>query len=130
MTKVYLLMRGEYSDTTVEAVFSQKDEAERIASLDESDDFRIEEFELDEWKDWTYSTSYCAVAGIKTGEVINTSHHIHLHHPTRCEVRLFKNRDQILVQSPISPEHAAKVAAEKRQEFLRCQAIGTLPEWA
>lgn len=133
MAKVYVLTVGQYSDYRLIGVFSNRTDADQLISTGNpapSQCYNIHEVILDEKVGWVCGkvwTSRCALDG---GMSITGPPDTDFRRPSHCLVRFLTKRGEIEVESSISRQHAAKTAVEKRQEFLRCQAEGTLPEWA
>lgn len=134
MANVYLVTAGCYSDYRIEAAFSTKQHAEEFAAKynsDRSDNYEtaeVEEYELD------------AEVGAKIAEVYESQ--IHLHSGTIEEIGkktiLLRRGDDFY--GPVTPHanyaftvsedsqaHANKLAAEKRQEWLRLRAAAMIP---
>ena len=132
MTTVYLLTTGDYSDYTVEGVFSTEKAAQQAATKYDSGDADVTDFEVDamdvagrwlqytcqldadghqafavdHWRDPDYSSRVRRRHGeCWTGEVIRFSGY-----------------------SDRSAEDAYRLASEARQEWLRRKALGQLPE--
>lgn len=124
--KVFILTRGSYSDYQIIGVFSTFELANHAkAILNESEINDPEEFELDPpyqpEKDFTLGNTYKVTIYKNNGEIFKWANYLNLQnvyrHPTDCIIRIYSN--EIWVCSPISFEHAEKVAIEQRQKYLR-----------
>lgn len=125
--KVYVAFQGEYSDRGCLGVFSTREAAEAIG-VGAPDAFDVQEFELDELVGASYGPTWTASIDLRTGEVTQPSRaYPRLRLPGgRCEFEPEDYLDTDLyflwVHSPISQEHAVKVAIEKRQEWFRARS--------
>ncbi len=138
MTRVYVLTRGEYSDYRVFGVFSSPGAIEAFrANLheDRRGDFNDpEEFEVDGCLMLEYRPRWRAVIELEGGEILGTyDQGISLTHPSEVVARETyafipghpgRYVPALEASSPISREHAVKVATEKRQEWLRTRSTG------
>lgn len=127
MAKVYLLTDGCYSDFHVVGVFSTKARAdEAMANLRARTDGRgggdedVEEYELDALVGFRRGPVYTATIEEESGEVHETGWggQEGFRHPEAAAVSR-PGGGRIYVTSPLSIDHATKVAIEKRQEWLR-----------
>lgn len=119
--KVYVLTTGSYSDTSIVGVFSSR-EAAVAAGTGDSEVNDPEEYELDERAEHRYGPTWSVFFRKETGGLEPQRHAWQkIRHPSACEIQ--DNQYGIFVASPISAEHALKVAAEKRQEWLRMKAV-------
>lgn len=131
---VYLVSHGEYSDYTIDGVFSSEEKAQ--AYIDAFPDSQIQRYGesrgieplvVDECvgHEWGH-THECRIS-CKSGEIDRDWTHSHreMRHPTECEIDEYDHEDDhyICVESPISMDHAKKVAVEKRQEWLRVKNL-------
>lgn len=135
--KVWVLTSGEYSDYRIEGIFSSREAAERILLRARADKYATEfndpeGYEVDALADHTYGPSFRMLMRLDTGEAMEGyTSSPELRHPGRCEVEfrdIAWSRDEhavpcVCVTSPISREHAVKVAVEKRQEWLRTRDL-------
>lgn len=119
--KVWLIESGDYSNHYVAGVFSSKEKALEAKTLrDNSDDRAPMEWEVDELLGWETGPVFHASIRAETGEINAYSEDRVFRHPTRCEINEFiSHGGWCNVKSPISEDHARKVAIEKRQEWLR-----------
>lgn len=122
--KVFVLCEGEYSGRFIRGVFSTMEAAEAAAAGNGSGT-DIEEHTLDEFGGWSYRAESQAIVDLKSGEIrANDWTYPSFRSPTReCVVEVSKYF--VSVFSPVSKEHAIKVAVEKRQEWLRTQGRPT-----
>jgi hypothetical protein len=119
MGHVYLLTEGDYSDYHIYGIFSTRAAAEEIAA--ESPDLEIEEYELDALVGKSYGPVWRAVIFKQDGRMpYEPSKYRMIRHPTGVIVGEYDQH--FVVDSPISAEHAVKVAIEKRQGWLRNRA--------
>jgi hypothetical protein len=127
--KVYVLTDGAYSDYYIAAVFSSLEALEsavkaRGDSLSDYNDPEV--FEVDEWGGFQDLPAHEVTISIPTGEILGVyTSAPYWRHPDRCESRIYESAPHgrcIVVVSPVSVEHAIKVAVEKRQEYLRSAA--------
>lgn len=130
--KVYVLSYGEYSGWHIEGIFSSLEALEKgKAKLigDGKDVYNDpDEYELDEIFDHEAGPTFVASIKCETGELFNLLRldDNRLRHPKRCYVDVWHANYKewiIRVISPVSAEHANKVAVEKRQEWLRVHSI-------
>lgn len=131
MPSVYLLSEGKYSDYTIVGIFSRREDAEAaIAGQDTSvwDPYEITEYELDTLVGQRYGPIHKVL--LAEDGTIEQMPHVDqaLRHPEKCEmsgtIGTNGRRACMRVDSPISFEHATKVAAEIHQQRLRERAIG------
>lgn len=127
MAKVYLLTDGCYSDFHVVGVFSTKAGAdEAMANLRARTDGRgggdeaVEEYELDALVGFRYGPIHAVEIETEGGEIREAGWRgrTGFRHPEAAVV-VVPPGWRIVVESPLSIEHATKVAVEKRQEWLR-----------
>jgi hypothetical protein len=134
---VYLVSHGEHSDYGIDAIFTTKEKAEDyIRRVEDGRASRhryhndVEVYTLDEWEGASYGPQWNFILIAETGESPNgpPRQNTGLNRPGgRCAVYSWERYAQehwIQVSSPVSAAHAAKVAAEKRQEWLRLRAQG------
>ena len=117
--KVYILTAWSYSDYHIVGVFSTMEAAEACMSekLDHNDP---EEYELDELVGHVAGPTWDVHVANPSGSIriyLGDCELTDLRHPTACVTR--ENRQGWTVTSPISEEHAIKVATELRQQLLR-----------
>lgn len=131
MPSVYLLSQGTYSDYTIVGVFSRREDAEdAIAGQNMSawDPYEITEHELDTLVGHRYGPIHKVLLDAD-GHIEECRPAIQcLRHPEKCEnggtIGIGGQRARVWVSSPVSFEHATKVAAEIHQQRLRERAIG------
>lgn len=126
--KVYVVFDGQYSDRYVFGIFSTKEKAAEVGSDD------IEEHELDTLVGHSVGPVYKTRICLDDGEVMNDEPpswykgegtETSIRHRAKAVVNyspwLFdgERRDSFVVRSPISYEHAIKVAVESRQKWIR-----------
>ena len=132
MATVYIVTSGSYSDYSIDAVFSTRGLADayveelRKAKGDAPD---VEEWPLDEQAGAIAATIYGVRIFLTSGNVEHRWQYRRMVQPNDRVVGdpcSFKRALDVLVEahSAVSPEHALKVAAEKRQEILREKAQG------
>jgi hypothetical protein len=106
---VYVLSTGSYSARSIVGIFSSRDT----------------EYEVDQLVDQRYGPVYAANIELETGTLLDEPYSTYetLRNPESCVVANWTNprtgKPSLKVWSPISPDHARKVAVEKRQEWLR-----------
>jgi hypothetical protein len=124
--KVYILTKGEYSEYKIIGAFSTLELANNAkAILNDYDVNDPGEYELDlpyqPEKDFELGDTYKVTIFMKSGETFKWADNYNLHnvyrHPSDCVIKIHTN--EIWVRSPISAEHAEKVAIEQRQKHLR-----------
>lgn len=121
---VYVVTSGEYSDYTIEGVFSTRELAEKFAAQ-WGDCNDIAEWPLDKRKDESRKIVHQATIRADTGDVDKWfGKHSYLESSDNDIKRTFyyDRSNEIIGESSISPDHALKLAAEKRQEILRAKA--------
>jgi hypothetical protein len=134
---VYLVSEGSGSDYRIEGVFSTREKAQAyIDRVGPGDGRGIEEYVLDERQRWEHVRPWGCMIDLDTGEIFRGPERAtpRMMDPGRAVVSLHwrmlgGERDRIghyatTVTSPVSAGHARKVAAEKRQEWLRLRAQG------
>jgi len=126
----YVVTSGEYSDYGICAIFSTREKAERYAK-ERGTDNPIEEYLIDEDDELISRAIFEVVMELTSGNVIDKGQSNRLANPNErnLETRLVDLRDfnygatggKITVQSAsfVSPDHAVKLAAEFRQNYLR-----------
>ena len=141
MTKVYVVMSGEYSDISVEGVFSTKAKAEKYCQIHEKTDpysapFWVNDFELDEdeinpnAEVKTYYEVSIALEDIwnsphtelwthKGDFILNEEDNITNDKVFINPVVIEKIKDEIYVSSIYGFEHAKKVAIEQYQMYTQ-----------
>lgn len=127
---VYVVTSGEYSDYSINAIFSTIEKAENyIAKGIEAGEFpnpietnydiaKIEEYKLDSEDDIAVLDVWHSSLRIDNGEIFSI--------PTKDKVlsKTFRGRTRqinsiILAESTVSEEHCLKIATEERQKILR-----------
>lgn len=133
--KVYLLTEGSYSDESVVGIFSNLENAKRIYDeyrrLEHGEINDPREYELDELISPQAGPVFTVYMSLKNGEVISQCENPpSIRDPHGCDVDIFAygSDHRIVVKSPVSAEHAMKVAVEQRQEWLRSRSIAPRPE--
>jgi hypothetical protein len=116
MTKVYVVTVGEYSSYQIVGVFSTRESAEKIQA-------DVEEWELDALADHEWGMNWYVDVMLSDGLVRQRYEEEGFRHPTETDVRFYSVSAHappgiIQVRSPLSAEHAMKVAVKKRQEWL------------
>ena len=125
--KVWILDSGCYSDHHLVGVFSSEEKAmEAKARRKNLDDHDPWETEVDGVLAHEHGPSFRHNIEKATGDTSYAGEcPPHSRHPRNAIVD--QTDRHIFVESPISAEHAAKVAAEKRQEWLRKNAATDFP---
>lgn len=143
MAKVYLLTTGTYSDFKVLGAFSSQEK------LNEAVDPRTKEahnppynvhvFELDSLPSQSFGPVYRVSIHLPSGEFRDGDDVYYCYRAPNgpsgvswlapWEHMPKEYSETVNVRSPISLEHAQKVAIEKRQEWLRTGAIETIEEY-
>lgn len=119
--KAYVIVSGEYSDYTVNAVFLDKEEAERAAEIANRkggcfyDDHRVLEFNIGVPCDLEKFDLYSAYFN-KEGHVTHASKHSWLFSDEVNQVRVltgpYRNNDYCIDVYATDEEHAKKIAAD------------------
>ena len=137
--KVYVLSSGEYSDWTIEGIFSSLESLEAgKTKIIEHNGYTTghfndpDEYELNEILSLESGPTFGASIYCESGEMFNIGPLSSLlRHPSEATSAIWDatrytrgkpRKWAIAVKSPISVEHAVKIATEKRQEWLRNQA--------
>jgi hypothetical protein len=121
---IYVVTEGSYSDYHIRAVFSTEEKAwAYIDALPENrrDEYEVECYGVDETMGWEYGPVWHAAIKWKDGEAWSYKPRDRIRPPSACVVE--ETDAAVHVYSPISQEHAEKVAAEKRQEWLRTHDV-------
>ena len=125
MKTIYVVTSGSYSDYSINGLFSTLEKAQAFMDKNKSelccDQGDIEEWNLDELVKYTSKTVWFCKLGTKSGTILRERRH-----EKSCPPRYTSSRgDKIYVwsESSVSPEHAHKLAVEKRQEVLRLQDL-------
>jgi hypothetical protein len=134
---VYLVSEGSGSGYRIAGVFSTREKAQAyIDRVGPGDGRDIEEYGLDERQRWEHARPWGCMIDLDTGEIFRGPLRAfpQVMDPGRAVASLHWRiaggpRDRIghyaiTVTSPVSADHARKVAAEKRQEWLRLRAQG------
>jgi hypothetical protein len=123
MTKVYVLTQGKFSDCHIIGIFSTSEVAEKVRAGATDTSVQVEERTLDAVADLELGTVWHANIRLDDGSAYQRYEEERFRHPTETAILFyhdFTNVPLIIeVRSPISAEHAVKVAVEKRQEWLR-----------
>jgi hypothetical protein len=130
-TTVYLVWQGSYSDRRVEGVFSTRDRAEDFlisADMIRGDEaVNVEEWAVDKLVGARPVTLHAVGINLDSGEMAPWGAQVTLIVPgSGCIIVGPEERGGspwLHVSSPVSREHAVKVAVEKRQEWLRTRAV-------
>jgi hypothetical protein len=136
---LFAVASGEYSDYGINAIFSTKELADKYieasvlaARYGRTEKYFIEEWELDMYTNPTAALLNQAWIDVGTGDVRTVGSNSYKQvfaGPRKCMVQLqtdFRNANRtIYVQSPVSVEHAVKVATEARQAYLADPTIVT-----
>jgi hypothetical protein len=128
MTKVYVVTKGKFSDYRIVAVFSTREGAENMRAGPCDPNVEVQEWELDALAKHEWGMNWYADIRLGDGLVRQRYEVEGFRHPTETDVNfhsVFANAPPSLIQvrSPISAEHAVKVAVEKRQEWLRTKEL-------
>ena len=123
MKKVYIVTSGEYSDYRIEAIFSEKETAERLVQkyndLDRWDEWRVEEWALDSG-DLVAAANRkqdCYIVRMaKNGDVVGVGISNHINDAGEIMFDIYNQ----LVYKPCakSKEHAIKITNEKRAQLI------------
>ena len=123
MEQVYIVTSGEYSDYTIEAVFSTRKKAEEYVDAHGSD-YRVEEYPVDDAEVKKNESIWLVSVNWKTGEVIsaNPEDFDEYYADKEGTVQYKKSWDEYLdiVLMSDSMERAKKVAAER---FMQVKAL-------
>jgi hypothetical protein len=130
MATVYVVTSGEYSDYRIEGTFSAREKAEAFLTAAfpgarrDADDANIEEWTLDEKEGVRLAPTHEVRIELASGQVTSYGGRMGRVGPgDRCRVDGpwpgYRDTTYLNVASPVSEEHAVKVAVEKRQEWLR-----------
>lgn len=130
---VYLVSTGQYSDWAVRGIFSTREKAEALrVELGKVGDCNsppndVAEWEVDGEEGKVCRMIHSARMDFDTGDCRTYSPRPDIWPASdACEIYPGETHDGhawVCVESPVSAEHAAKVAAEKRQEWLRSRAV-------
>jgi hypothetical protein len=123
MTKVYVLTKGKFSDYRIVAVFSTRKGAENMRAGPCNPSVEVQEWELDALADHEWGMNWYVDVMLSDGLVRQRYEEEGFRHPTETDVRFYSVSAHappgiIQVRSPLSAEHAMKVAVKKRQEWL------------
>ena len=131
MQTIYVVTSGQYSDYGIEAIFSNKENAERYSkeynkTTTDSDMSELEEWVMDDPEnDELVSKTVWIISIRKDDGRIDCK-------PYETKILTNKNKKSLAYEYPnhfyihsfISSEHATKLASEKYQQYLREHAIG------
>lgn len=127
--KVYVMTEGEYSDYGIVGVFSSKEKCEAVRNGNR--DAQCEEYDIDEIVDKRFCKQFTAAIMKESGDIVAGFNYncLNLVSPVKAiieedgivwsESKQMVEGPLIRVKSPISMEHAIKVAVEARQKWLR-----------
>lgn len=128
---VYLVSERSYSDHYTEGIFSTREGAQGYIDQAGLGDGRgIEEYTLDAMVGWEMGPVWVYVIALDDGEIFREypERRPQVRHPTAAvcsDLSSYQDgRARLRVESPISADHARKVAVERRQEWLRTQEAG------
>lgn len=125
---VYIVARGIYPDQSIHAVFSKEEDAKAFAAeLDKigTDPIDVTEWALDTRVGERRMAEYIAEIYLDNGEIreFPPATNVLRRPDAPCLVMppmsVIVRRRSIYVRSPVSQEHANKVAAEQREKYLR-----------
>lgn len=128
MANVYLVTSGEYSDYSIDAVFSTMDLAKAWIALHQNpEEYSVEPWEVDKERDAREITIWRCGILLDTGEIIERGHGwAEICVPFRgrviqnaVPVPFYNRRLVTRVESGISAKHARKLAIEAWQARLR-----------
>ena len=129
--KVYLVFKGYYSDRDCKAVFDNKETAEKYAEMLNNEDYSdVEEFEINEVKlsDFKLVTYYVATVYLDNSFYLKGSIQEHDYKKIKNKDEKIEKcfiekgfRNQIIVTSTVSAEHAKKIAIEQYQIYTQNQ---------
>lgn len=140
--KVYVVTSGEYSDYRIVGIYSTEDKAQRVMDADRGDidlydEYRIEEWDIDEidHSEYVLKTGYYARIKTENGDIYDSGQ---FERYVKPNARIGSSWDDIpdwsykynhtqTAVSYISSEHAVKLAVEYRQTWLRKTRIETEP---
>lgn len=119
---IYVVTAGRYSDYHIEAVFTTRDAADEFAAKVSNqpgvEDVRVEPYEADSCTEYGWGPVYQVAINRHSGDEEWRIEGAYLRHPQRAVER--QGYDGcIVIDSPVSYEHALKIAAEHRQAWLR-----------
>ena len=134
---IYLVTSGSYSDYSIEGVFSSEDKAkayvQQANAKSYSTDRSIEEWTVDENENLRCMEVWrCQLEAqsnyFKANPTMPTSRSQRVLWPEgkRSEIQMWGRGYEKVIDtfSAVSPEHAVKLAIEKRQEWLRKTELG------
>lgn len=120
MTTIYIVTSGDGSDgdgREVQAVFSTHEKADLFINGDSSGHWNIDKWELDDREDESVKTIWVCTLHLETGDIV--SEHSYSRVCGKCYTKTTVGSLYAWGHSSISRDHACKLAAEKRQEYLR-----------
>lgn len=138
MPTIYVVTSGEYSDYSINAMFSTKELADQYiaksiahADLNYNYGYNVEEWELDKYAAAKELSIWGMGMLLDDGSIVEGPFvftDLGLEFTSRINqigdnVPCYQNRPIVRVHSTVSAEHARKVAAEARQGWLREQAL-------
>jgi len=134
--KVYVVIAGTYSDYGYYGVFSSREKAQKYiddtVAPDQRGEYSIDEHDLDpQYEQVEWVKCYCARIYLDDGKIEPLDDEdfywakrtdmrrgsVTCHGETRFNG--FSSRGVVSASSFVSPEHAAKLAVEARQRYLR-----------
>jgi hypothetical protein len=131
MSKVYVLTEGKFSDNHIIGIFSTREGAEKVRAGSTDTSVKVEEWTLDAVTDLEWGTVWHADIRLGDGLARQRYEEERFRHPAAADVRFYHDYANapfiIEVRSPVSAEHALKVAVEKRQEWLRTKELKETP---
>lgn len=133
MAQVFVVTTGAYSDYGISSIFSTREKAQSWIDKHHSGEYRIEEYELDECASHVVLTRHEVDIDLESGDIICTRSHPWVGPNVRSEKSTivdfrgtgrsssWPSFGRLLgkVTSYVSADHALKLAAECRQEWLR-----------
>jgi hypothetical protein len=135
MNKVFIVTSGAYSDYGINSVFSSREKAQAwVDKHANPSGYRIEEYEVDECAAHVKLTRHEVAIDLESGDIIQTRAHDWIGpanvRSEPCEFIDFRRTGRSSgyptfgflfgrVISYVNAEHALKLAAECRQEWLR-----------
>jgi hypothetical protein len=124
---LYVVTTGSYSDYSIHSIYSTREKAEAVVALlgDERldcDNPAIKEYELDALTEGSVSEVFRVWIRKSDGDLVGTDSNCSIVQPRHTYVEM--QREHIMADSVVSPDHALKIAAEARQAWLR-ETCGT-----
>lgn len=122
MSKIYIVTSGSYSDYHICSVFSTKKDANGFVgsfAKDKYDNFRVEEYELDEFKDQIKNhRSLYFVRMKENGDTLEIEKRSTFYRDGCCENMFDVEKNLIMEVWADDEKHAVKIVNEKRVQLI------------